>query len=129
MFGKFILLFIIVPIIELFLLIEVGKYLGTLNTVLLVVITGIIGGTLAKFEGLRVWRQLQDDLINLKMPTDSMIDGVLVLIGGVMLITPGILTDLFGLFLIIPLTRLPARIYLKKRFAGKTKNNIKVIDI
>ena len=76
MLGKLILLFIFVPIIELALLIQVGQYLGTLNTILLVIITGFAGGFLAKLEGLRVLQNIQKDLLEFKMPADRLIDGV-----------------------------------------------------
>lgn len=129
MLSTLIALFIFVPIIELALLIEVGQYIGTFYTILLVIVTGVIGGFLAKLEGLRVWRALQNDLRQFKMPTDRMIDGALILVGGAFLLTPGIITDILGFLLIIPFTRFPLREYLKKRFTRKMKDNIKVIDM
>ena len=129
MLSTLILLFIFVPIIELALLIEVGQYIGTFYTILLVIVTGVVGGFLAKLEGLRVWHALQNDLRQFKMPTDRMIDGALILVGGVFLLTPGIITDVLGFLLIIPFTRFPLREYLKKRFIRKMKNSIKVIDM
>ena len=131
MLGKLILLFIFVPIIELALLIQIGQYLGTLNTILLVIITGITGGILAKLEGWRVLQNIQKDLLEFKMPADRLIDGVLVLIGGILLLTPGILTDILGLSLLIPLTRKFFREMVKKKFAAKVSKgqaHIKVID-
>lgn len=132
MLGKLILLFIFVPVIELALLIQVGQYLGTLNTILLVIITGVVGGILAKLEGLRVMQNIQKDLMELKMPADRLVDGVLVLIGGILLLTPGILTDILGLSLLIPFTRKFFREMVKKKFASKIsrkESNIKVIDL
>lgn len=129
MLSTLIALFIFVPIIELMLLIEVGQYIGTFYTVALVIITGVLGAILAKLEGLRVWHGLQKDLRQFKMPTDRMIDGALILIGGAFLLTPGLITDVLGLLLIIPFTRFPVREYLKRRFTKKMKNNIKVIDM
>jgi len=129
MLATLITLFILVPIIELAVLIEVGQYIGTFYTIMLVIVTGVVGAFLAKMEGLRVWHQLQRDLRELKMPTDRMIDGVLILIGGAFLLTPGLITDVLGFLLIIPFTRFPLREYLKKRFTRKMKDKIKVIDI
>jgi len=129
MLSTLIFLFIFVPIIELALLIEVGQYIGTFYSVLLVIATGVVGAFLAKLEGLRVWQALQKDLQQFKMPTDRMIDGVLILIGGAFLLTPGLITDFLGFLLIIPFTRFPVREYLKKRFTRKMKDKIKVIDL
>ena len=112
-------LFIIVPLIELAILIEIGQWIGTFYTVLLVVGTGIIGAILAKLEGMRVWHKLQKDLQELKMPTNRIIDGVLILIGSAMLLTPGILTDILGFCLIIPGPRNIIREIIKKRFSKK----------
>jgi len=129
MLSTLIILFIFVPIIEIALLIEVGQYIGTINTILLVIITGVLGAILAKLEGLRVWYGLQNDLKQFKMPTDRMVDGVLILIGGAFLLTPGLITDILGFLLIIPFTRFPVREYLKRRFTRKMKDKVKVIDL
>ncbi|MAF13613.1 MAG: membrane protein FxsA [Parcubacteria group bacterium] len=133
MLSTLILLFVAVPIIELYILIEVGQFIGAGYTILLVISTGIVGAILAKFEGLRVWHGLQKDLMSLKMPTNRIVDGVLILIGGVLLLTPGIITDIIGFLLIIPFTRPIIREPLKKHFAKKTKqgvkDRIKVIDV
>lgn len=76
-----IILFIIVPIIEIALLIEVGRYIGTFYTIFLIITTGIAGAFLVKLEGLRVWHNLQNDMRQFKMPTNRIIDGVFILIG------------------------------------------------
>ncbi len=124
-----IILFIVVPIIEIALLIEVGRYVGTFYTIFLIIATGVVGAFLAKLEGLRVWHNLQNDMKQFKMPTNRIIDGVFILIGGVLLLTPGLVTDLIGFILIIPFTRFPIREYLKKRLVKKSKNKIKIIDL
>ena len=105
MLGKLIMIFVLTPIIELFLLIEIGQRIGTLNVIGLVVITGVVGAYLAKWQGLSVLRKLQTNLRNGILPTNQMFDGVLILAGGVLLITPGVLTDISGLILLIPYTR------------------------
>jgi len=129
MFSILLILFIIVPILELYLLIELGQYIGAPNTILLVIITGLVGAILARLEGLRTWHNLQKELRHLKMPTDRIIDGVFILVGGVLLLTPGILTDILGFLFIIPFTRVVFRKYAKKRFSHKMKGNIKVINM
>ena len=139
MLAKLILLFILVPVVELYLLIKVGQFLGAWNTILLVIITGVLGAALAKMEGMRVLTSMQQDMAKAQMPTDKIIDGVLVLIGGLLLLTPGILTDILGLSLIIPFFRTLLREPIKKKFMasfnkkGSTTNNsrthVKVIDI
>ncbi len=111
MLFRLILLFTVIPLIELYLLIQVGRYLGSFQTILIVLITGIIGGLLARSQGLSVQRQIRGDLQNGMIPTDSLIDGFFILIAGALLITPGMITDIFGFFLMIPFFRG----WLKKR--------------
>jgi UPF0716 protein FxsA len=103
--ARLILLFTVVPLIELLLLTRIGAAIGFANTVLLVVGTGLLGSWLARLEGGRVWRQWQDALARGQMPAEGVLGGVLMLIGGVLLITPGVLTDVTGLLLLLPPTR------------------------
>ena len=114
-------LFILTPIVELYLLIKVGEIIGALPTIGLVLVTGIVGAVLAQMEGLRVFSNFQADLLTGRMPTDILFDGLLILVGGIVLLTPGILTDLFGLSLLFPLTRNEYKKYLKKRFTKSGK--------
>ena len=111
MLIRLILLFTIIPLIELYLLIQVGRYLGSFQTIMIVLITGIIGGLLARSQGLSVQRQIRVDLQNGIIPTDSLIDGFFILIAATLLITPGMITDVFGFILMIPFFRG----WLKKR--------------
>ena len=106
-----ILLFTVIPLIELYLLIQVGRYLGSFQTIMIVLITGIIGGLLARSQGLSVQRQIRLDLQKGIIPTDSLIDGCFILIAGALLITPGMITDIFGFVLMVPFFRG----WLKKR--------------
>lgn len=129
MFGKFLSLFIIIPLLELALLIQVGKYLGVWNTIALVIITALVGAIMMQLEGLRVWNNLQQDLLSLRLPTDNIVNGVLVLIGGIMLLTPGIITDIIGLTLLIPPTRALYRIWLKKKFEHKVRTKANIVEI
>jgi UPF0716 protein FxsA len=103
--GRLALLFVIVPVIELALLIQIGQVVGLLPTVALVVFTGVTGAWLARAEGLRVFFQFQRELAAGRLPGQSLLDGISVLIGGAFLLTPGVLTDVVGLSLLLPVTR------------------------
>ena len=105
MLGRLILLMTVVPAIELYLLIQIGKAIGGWETVGLVIITGILGASLFRREGLSVLRKIQEDTLNGIPPTAALTEGLLVLVGGILLITPGVVTDVIGLLSIFPLTR------------------------
>lgn len=119
MFGKLLIAFITIPMIEMFILIKMGQALGFLHTIILIVGTGFIGAALARREGFNVWMKIQGELNRGKMPTHEMIEGVLILIAGIVLLTPGLLTDIAGLFLLIPYSRQMIRKILVKKFASK----------
>lgn len=116
MLGRLILLFTIVPLAELYILIKIGGYIGGLNTVLLVFLTAVLGAFLARLEGLRTLQQIQLSLSQGQIPAEELIDGVLILFGGILLITPGVLTDLFALVLLFPFTRTHFKRWLRRRF-------------
>lgn len=97
------LLFTVVPVFELWLLIEIGRYIGTWPTVILVLGTGILGASLAKTQGLAIFHRIRFNLSQGRIPTQELISGLCVLIGGFLLIAPGLLTDLTGLLLLLPL--------------------------
>ena len=114
MLIKLILIFTIVPFIELSLLIELGTYIGTLNTIMVVVVTGIIGAFMARMAGLSVLFKIQENLRAGIFPKDEIFDGILILIGGAFLLTPGLLTDAVGFFLLLPLGREAVKRWLKE---------------
>jgi UPF0716 protein FxsA len=99
------LLFTIVPLLDLLLLLRIGEVLGTGPTIGLVIATAIVGAALAKSEGLRVLRQWQRAIAEGRIPEEGVLSGVLVLVGGVLLVTPGVVTDAVGLALLFPPTR------------------------
>jgi UPF0716 protein FxsA len=101
--------------IELALLIKVGQYIGVFPTIILVALTGIIGVTLAKNQGFMVINKVKTSINRGQMPADGLIEGLLILIGGAMLLTPGLLTDATGFCMIIPWTRELLKDYLKGR--------------
>lgn len=103
--GKLLLLFTIVPLVELYLLLFIGDLVGFWPTVAIVASTGALGAWLAKREGLRVLGKWQAALAESRIPEEGVLGGVLVLVGGVLLVTPGVLTDFSGFLLLIPPTR------------------------
>jgi len=103
--GRLFLLFTLVPLIELNLLLWIGGRIGFWPTVGIVIFTGMLGASLARAEGLRVLTEWQTALARGEMPPEGVLGGVLVLIGGVLLITPGVITDVLGLCLLLPPTR------------------------
>jgi UPF0716 protein FxsA len=113
--GKLLLLFTVVPFLELYLLLLVGRIFGFLPTVVLVLLTGFIGAVLARSEGLRVVRRWQAALAQGRVPEEGVLEGLLVLVGGVLLITPGVLTDIVGLLLLLPSTRVVLADILRRR--------------
>ncbi|HSK29763.1 MAG TPA: FxsA family protein [Candidatus Limnocylindria bacterium] len=116
MLGRLILLFTIVPLAELYILIKIGSHIGGFNTILLVILTAVLGGFLARLQGLRTLQQIQSSLSQGQIPAEELIDGVLILAGGILLLTPGVLTDLFALGLMFPITRTPFKRWLRRRF-------------
>ncbi len=102
MFVRLLFLFTLVPLIELFLLVKLGDVIGFWPTVALVVATGAMGAILTRMEGLRVLRQAQADIQKGRVPTDRLLDGLLILIAGAVLLTPGLITDALGFFLLVP---------------------------
>ncbi len=128
MFRLF-LAFTLIPALELYLLIQIGQWLGPVATVLIIVATGAIGAWLAKREGLSVLKQLTEEARQGFPSGDRIVEGLMVLVAGVLLVTPGVLTDITGFVLVAPPTR--TRIaphlkrYLMKRFVGTTGTTVR----
>ena len=116
MLGYLIGLFIIVPIAELAILIKVGQHIGALNTVSIVIATGVMGALLAKREGTKTLQGIHRDLELGILPGERLLDGFFIFCGGLMLLTPGLITDVLGFLLLIPYTRFYAKEWLKKKF-------------
>ena len=114
MFLKLFLLFTIVPVVELYILFRLAGHIGFFPTLAIVIITGFAGAYLAKQQGLAVIQRMQQEMQEGHPPGNSIVDGVLVLVAGIVLLTPGILTDAFGILLLIPVTRMIIREYIKK---------------
>jgi UPF0716 protein FxsA len=103
--GKLFLLFTIVPIVDLWLLLRIGRAIGLIPAVALVVVTGIVGAALAKAEGTRVLGSWRRALAEGRMPDEGVLSGALVLVGGALLVAPGVITDVVGIALLAPPTR------------------------
>lgn len=103
--AKLLFLFILTPALELALVIEVGQHIGTLNTLLLIAVTGVVGASLARRQGLEVLRRMQAEFDQGRIPSGSIVDGVIILLSGALLITPGLLTDTVGFLCLVPTTR------------------------
>ncbi len=127
MFIRLLVLFTVIPLLELALLIEVGKRVGVLNTIVVVLLTGVAGAALARSQGFGIIRRIQMELSRNQLPGDSLIEGGLILAGALLLLTPGLITDLFGFSLLLPHSRKLIRVALKHYFRAKIdKNEIQV---
>lgn len=108
-------LFVGLPLLDVVLLTFLGTKVGLLETVVLVVVSGVVGAWLAKSQGLRVWHGIQRDLAEGRVPAQGLMDSVIILIAGGMLMAPGFITDLLGLALLLPAVRAPIKGYLRRR--------------
>jgi UPF0716 protein FxsA len=102
-------LFVALPILEIYVIIQVGQEIGALWTVLLLIFESVLGAWIVKREGARAWRGLNEALNTGRMPGRELADAALILIGGTLLLTPGFVTDFFGFFAVLPFTRPLAR--------------------
>lgn len=119
--GKLFLLFTVVPFVELYLLLAIGRVFGVVPTIVLVLVTGLIGAWLARSEGLRVVRRWQAALSEGRVPEEGVLGGLLVLVGGVLLVTPGVLTDVMGFLLLIPSTRIVVADIVRRRLEKRMR--------
>ena len=119
MFGRLLILFVFLPMIELYLLIMLGARIGPMPTIGLIVLTGIIGATLARQQGLSVLSKIQREMASGKPPTKELVEGALIVVGGIVLLTPGIVTDIFGFSLLVPPVRKKVCQSLTRAFSKK----------
>jgi len=120
-FTKLLILFIIVPVIELYVLIEVGKKIGSLSVIGIIILTGILGAYLVKSQGFMILKKIQNDIDEGILPGNSLIQGAIILVGGILLFTPGFITDIVGFIFLMPFTRKVVKNYLLKWLKGKIK--------
>ena len=105
MFSKLFLIFTIVPVIELTLLIKVGSYIGAINTILVVILTAAIGAYMVKMEGIGIMYRIQKNMQEGIFPGDELISGMMILVAGALLLTPGFFTDVIGFVMLVPVSR------------------------
>ncbi|HBW16590.1 MAG TPA: exlusion protein FxsA [Desulfovibrio sp.] len=117
MLSRLFLLFALVPFLELYLLVQVGTVIGAAPTILLVILTAVVGAWLARTQGLGVMARVQNDLARGIMPGQALIDGFCILLAGLLLLTPGFLTDVVGLLLLLPPFRALLASRLQRHFA------------
>ncbi len=110
------------PFIELSLLLKIHEHVGTMYTLSIVIMTGIIGAFLAKAQGIMIISRIQREVAQGRMPAPYLIDGVMILIAGILLITPGLITDTVGFALLIQPIRYSIRMYMRKIIEDKLRN-------
>lgn len=108
-----ILAFLIVPALEITVFIVVGGYIGPWWVFTLIILTGLAGVAIAKQQGIETWNRLQHAIRNQVPPGNHIIDGICIILGGILLFTPGFVTDIIGLLLVLPLTRKPFHMLIK----------------
>jgi UPF0716 protein FxsA len=116
MFFKIFLAFTLIPAVEIYLLIKIGSSIGALNTLFIIIITGFLGAYLARLQGMYTLSKIQSNLQQGIMPAEELIDALIILIAGIILLTPGFLTDATGLLLLIPQVRFYFKRWLRKKF-------------
>lgn len=102
MFLKLLIAFTVLPVVELYFLIQAGQRLGVLNTVGIVLLTGVVGAALARSQGRQVLMKLQSKVAQGQVPAKEMLEGVFIFSGGLLLLTPGFVTDALGLSMVLP---------------------------
>ncbi len=128
MFFKLFLILAVIPVIELALLIKVGSIIGTINTISIVILTAIIGAYMVKLEGLGVMSRIQANMQEGIFPAEELINGMMILVAGALLLTPGFFTDVIGFSMVIPvsrnfLKRIVRRYIDKKMSSGEIRIN------
>ena len=123
MLLKLFLAFTIIPIIEIYLLIEIGSMFGALTAISLVILTGFLGAFLARMQGLQTLYRIQESLRESRMPSGELLDALLIVIAGLVLLTPGFLTDSAGFLLLIPATRNSIKYWLRRQIELRYMSN------
>jgi len=122
LFFYLLIIFIIVPIIEIAIFIQVGGFLGTINTILLIFLTAVVGVYFVRKQGFRTFQKIGAELQSHQIPVQGMFDGLVILISGILLVTPGFLTDIIGFLGLIPQTRVFLLAIIKNLFLQRYSN-------
>jgi UPF0716 protein FxsA len=123
MFGRLLLLFITVPLIELYLFFKIGSRIGLPYTLAIIIITGVLGAWLTKVQGLRTLARFQKATAEGRMPHEEVLDGLMILVAGAVLLTPGFLTDTVGFLLLVP----AIRAIVRQGLARYVKNHVQIV--
>ena len=130
MFFKLFLAFTLIPVAEIYLIIKLGGLLGAFNTVAIILITGFAGATLARAQGLQTMLRVRQSLQQGLVPAEEMVDALLIFVAGIVLLTPGFITDAAGLLLLFPPARFHFKRFLRRKFDQWSKNGtIKYINL
>jgi UPF0716 protein FxsA len=116
MFLKLFLAFTLIPFTEIYLLIKIGAQIGAFNTIIVVILTGLLGASLARLEGIKTMTKVRESLNRGDLPAEEMLDAMLIFVAGVVLLTPGFITDLTGLALLVPKLRYWFKRWLRRKF-------------
>ena len=122
MFFYLLIIFIILPIIEISIFIQVGGFVGTFNTILIIFLTAAVGVYFVRQQGFRTFQKIAVELQNQQIPVQGMFDGLVILISGILLVTPGFLTDIIGFLGLIPQTRVFLLGIIKNLFLQRYSN-------
>lgn len=122
MFAWIVLLIFVLPVLDLILLIRVGGVIGGEAVLLAVLASGFLGVFLAKSQGQVIWRKINENLLKGQMPADSLLEGALTVLGGIVLVAPGFLTDILGLFLLFPISRRIIIALIKRSIESKVRS-------
>ncbi len=122
MFGILVILFTVVPALELFLLFKIGAQIGGFNTFMIVILTGVLGAALAKSQGLTILMKVQQEMQRGELPGNQIIQGFMVFGGGLLLLTPGFMTDILGFAMVLPGTRHLLMMWIKKLIERGVRN-------
>jgi len=123
MFFKLFLLFTLIPVIELSLLIEIGSYIGIMNTIVIVILTAIVGAYMVRMEGMSVMYNIQRNMQEGMFPGEELISAAMILVAGALLLTPGFFTDIIGFLMVIPVTRKYITNLIKKYIKKNMSND------
>lgn len=114
MLARLFVIFAVVPVLELYVLIKVGKLIGAWETVAILLAVSFVGAWLVRHQGFSILSRIQGELASGRLPAAEMLDGLLVLVGGLLLLTPGFVTDILGIFLLVPAGRFLLKQYLRR---------------
>ncbi len=128
MLFKLIILFITLPLLDLILLLQIAELIGVLETIALIILTGLVGAGLAKKEGIATWRRLKYKIRNNESPSSELLNGALVLAGSVFLLTPGLITDLIGFTFLFPFSRKFVKKWVTNYLIDKLNTRVVVMN-